>query len=85
MPGADAVAAPCETAEAAHIKGGAAFAPRTAQMDAAIVPRPVRTGAIHASGAVRETVWGGDREDPRLFYFRALLASGRFFGGVKRA
>lgn len=27
---------------------------------------------------------GGDRIDPRLFYFRALLDSGRFFGGESR-
>ena len=28
---------------------------------------------------------GGDRIDPRLFYFRALLDSGRFFGGETSA
>lgn len=28
--------------------------------------------------------WGGDRIDPRLFYFRALLESDRFFGGGGR-
>ncbi len=37
------------------------------------------------TGERRETVWGGDRDDPRLFYFRALLGSGWFFDGVRRA
>lgn len=29
----------------------------------------------------RAKSWGGDQGDPRLFYFRALLESDRFFGG----
>jgi hypothetical protein len=33
----------------------------------------------------RGRIWGGDHDDPRLFYFRALLEGGRFFGGGKRS
>lgn len=32
----------------------------------------------------RQDCEGGDRLDPRLFYFRALLQSDRFFGGGGR-
>jgi hypothetical protein len=49
--------------------------------------RTARTGKIRTIRAAlgREADWGGDRDDPRLFYFQALLASGWFFGGVTRA
>ncbi len=74
-------AAPCASAAGAHIERGAQGGSRAAGV---IDGRKPSRGHIRA-GAGRETIWGGDRDDPRLFYFRALLASDRFFGGVKRA
>lgn len=79
--GAGSTAAPCATAVGAHIDQWADGGPcvtRDETTEAAI-----RRNIRKTRG--REAVWGGDRDDPRLFYFRALLASGRFFGGVTRA
>jgi hypothetical protein len=79
--GAGTSAATCANAAGAHIDqwaDGGSRATRDETM-AATSRRNIR------GGRGRETVWGGDRDDPRLFYFRALLASGRFFGGVTRA
>ena len=69
----------CENAAGAHIERWAQGDPATARdVDSkAATRRNIRAG--HGRG----TVWGGDQDDPRLFYFRALLASGRFFGGGK--
>jgi hypothetical protein len=39
------------------------------------------TGARRPASDGRQQIWGGDQIDPRLFYFRALLESDRFFGG----
>jgi hypothetical protein len=45
----------------------------------------VRKTAIGHARRAATAKWigygGGDLVDPRLFYFRALLASDRFFGG----
>lgn len=38
-------------------------------------------GESRSEGCAIEGCTGADRTDPRLFYFRALLESGRFFGG----
>lgn len=73
--------AACESAAGAHIKGWAPGDPAKAR-DTGLKAAPRRD--IRANRG-RETVWGGDLADPRLFYFRALLASGRFFSGGKRA
>ncbi len=78
--GAGIAAAPCANAAGAHIEGGAVGRPRVlgeADLKAAD-PNNIRPGREP------ERVWGGDRNDPRLFYFRALLRSGWFFSGVTR-
>lgn len=38
-------------------------------------------GRREAGGGRVKHDGGGDQDDPRLFYFRALLSSDRFFGG----
>jgi len=51
---------------------------------------PVGAGALPAAPTIAQDTGnqfagnqfaGADRTDPRLYYFRALLESGRFFGG----
>ena len=69
----------CENAPSAHIEGWAHGGPATARDVTG--KTPIRRNSRAGIGG--ETVWGGDQDDPRLFYFRALLASGRFFGGGK--
>ncbi len=69
----------CENAAGAHIEGWALGDPATARD--VTMKTPTRRNI--RAGLGRGTVWGGDQDDPRLFYFRALLASGRFFGGGK--
>lgn len=41
-------------------------------------------GAAKTAGRIAGMHKGGDQIDPRLFYFRALLESDRFFGGGAR-
>lgn len=78
--GAGMTAAPCADAAGAHIDRWGEAGPATrASEDVEPSRRNIR------AGAGSETVWGGDLDDPRLFYFRALLASDRFFSGVRRA
>ncbi len=73
--------ATCGNAAAAHIDVGTDIGARAARFATTDAPRPAKNGRSAGSGAV----WGGDRDDPRLFYFRVLLGSGWFFGGVERA
>ncbi len=40
---------------------------------------------VGGMSAHRGSERGGDRIDPRLFYFRALLESDRFFGDGRRS
>ncbi|MFN0022374.1 MAG: hypothetical protein ACKVS5_00580 [Parvularculaceae bacterium] len=68
----------CEKAASAHMSGWADDVPSAAAKDAQ------RADLIGPSDGGQK-VWGGDRDDPRLFYFRALLDGDRFFGGVGRA
>ncbi len=69
----------CENAAGAHIGRWAHGDPATARD--ATGKKPIRRNI--RAGLGRGTVWGGDQDDPRLFYFRALLDGGRFFGGGK--
>ena len=43
------------------------------------------TKDVETTSSRRKNVAGGDRIDPRLFYFRALLEGDRFFGGGERS
>jgi hypothetical protein len=69
----------CENAPSAHIERWAHGDPAAVRDVTGKTPtrRKIR------AGLGRGTVWGGDQDDPRLFYFRALLAGGRFFSGGK--
>ena len=64
--------------QGAHSTGDACATDAGAHIERWAVGRP------RTARDVDRMVWGGDRGDPRLFYFRALLASGWFFGGVTR-
>jgi hypothetical protein len=48
------------------------------------VAKTVDERVPHAACEHGDDIGGGDRIDPRLFYFRALLDSDRFFKGGGR-
>ncbi|MFN3958313.1 MAG: hypothetical protein ACK4NP_00210 [Parvularculaceae bacterium] len=79
--GALSTAEPCGPDAGAHISDAAPGEPAAWRGGdgTAATRRNIRTARR------RGTAWGGDQDDPRLFYFRTLLASGWFFGGGKRA
>lgn len=75
------LSAPCGNANSSHIEKWAGENPRATKNT--VAKHTVRDPEVSRAGTGGQAAWGGDQIDPRLFYFRALLASGRFFGDAK--
>lgn len=73
----------CNKTSQSHMSGVRnAEAGRATRRDGSVKQRDL-VGAACEAGSRRESGWGGGQDDPRLFYFRALLDGGRFFGGER--
>ncbi len=69
----------CSVGSQSHIKH--VRNPKDRRLQDAMAEKQNRFDAEKNARSRRVEFGGGDRIDPRLFYFRALLDGGRFFGG----